>query len=78
MRGHGGSDRQTDGYHVWCLVTATCEVLLTANLQDVDLLGYSVGRLVSRCYLDLFGAARLSRLILADETAALTINTNWP
>jgi len=36
------------------------EVLIALDLHDVDLLGHSMGCSVSWCYLDLFGAERLS------------------
>jgi len=54
------------------------EVLIALDLHDVDLLGHSMGCSVSWCYLDLFGAERLSRLILVDEAAAVTGNPSWP
>ncbi|MDA0229232.1 MAG: alpha/beta hydrolase [Proteobacteria bacterium] len=78
MRGHGESDKPAGGYRISRLAADLHEVLIALDLHDVDLLGHSMGCSVSWCYLDLFGAERLSRLILVDEAAAVTGNPSWP
>ena len=78
MRGHGESDKPAGGYRISRLAADLREVLIALDLHDVDLLGHSMGCSVSWCYLDLFGAERLSRLILIDEAAVVTGNPSWP
>ena len=78
MRGNGESDKPKSGYRISRLAADLREVLIALDLHDVDLLGHSMGCSVSWCYLDLFGAERLSRLILVDEAAAVTGNPSWP
>ena len=60
MRGHGESDKPKSGYRISRLAADLREVLIALDLHDVDLLGHSMGCSVSWCYLDLFGAERLS------------------
>jgi pimeloyl-ACP methyl ester carboxylesterase len=78
LRGHGESDKPAGGYRISRLAAGLREVLIALDLSDVDLLGHSMGCSVSWCYLDLFGAERLSRLILVDQAAAVTGNPSWP
>ena len=78
LRGHGESDKPTGGYRISRLAADLREVLIALYLHNVDLLGHSMGCSVSWSYLELFGAERLSRLILVDEAAAVTGNPSWP
>ena len=78
MRGHGESDKPASGYRISRLAADLRDVLIALDLRDVDLLGHSMGCSVSWSYLELFGAERLSRLILVDEAAAVTGNPSWP
>lgn len=77
QRGHGESDKPETGYRIARLAADLREVLIALDLHDVDLLGHSMGCSVSWCYLDLFGADRLSRLVLVDEAALVTGLPNW-
>jgi non-heme chloroperoxidase len=78
MRGHGESDKPASGYRISRLAADLRDVLIALDLDDVDLLGHSMGCSVIWSYLELFGARRLSRLILVDEAAAVTGNPSWP
>ncbi len=78
MRGHGESDKPAGGYRISRLAADLREVLIALDLQDVDLLGHSMGCSVGWSYLELFGPERLSRLIFVDEAAAVTGNPSWP
>src|ERR1700754_90758 len=54
-RGHGLSDRPEYGYRVHRLAADLRELLLGRDLQDVTVLGHSMGCAVIWAYLDLFG-----------------------
>jgi pimeloyl-ACP methyl ester carboxylesterase len=76
-RGHGLSDQPEYGYRVHRLAADLREFLLGRDLQDITVLGHSMGCSVIWAYLDLFGPNRLSRLILVDEPPCLTLNEQW-
>ncbi len=67
MRGHGESDKPNYGYRMGRLAKDLDDFLTALDLQDVVLMGHSMGCSVSWGYLDLFGSDRLSKLILIDE-----------
>ncbi|GAB4433415.1 MAG: alpha/beta hydrolase [Chloroflexi bacterium OHK40] len=69
LRGHGESDKPAHGYRISRLAKDLYDALDELQLSDVNLLGWSMGCSVAWCYLDLFGPARLARLILVDEPA---------
>jgi non-heme chloroperoxidase len=76
-RGHGASDRPDHGYRIHRLAADLRELLIGLELQDVAILGHSMGCSVIWAYLELFGPERLSRLILVDEPPCLTVNEQW-
>jgi non-heme chloroperoxidase len=76
-RGHGASDTPGHGYRIHRLSADLRELILGLDLDDVTLLGHSMGCAVIWGYLDLFGSDRLSRLILVDEPSCLTLNVQW-
>jgi len=67
MRGHGESDKPNHGYRMGRLAKDLDDFLTALDLQDVVLMGHSMGCSVSWGYLDIFGADRLSKLILVDQ-----------
>ena len=67
MRGHGESDKPNHGYRMGRLSKDLDDFLTALDLQDVVLMGHSMGSSVSWGYLDLFGSDRLSKLIIIDE-----------
>lgn len=71
QRGHGQSDRPAHGYRVHRLAADLRELLAGLDLDDVILLGHSMGCAVIWAYLDLYGEDRLSRLVLVDEPSCL-------
>ena len=77
QRGHGESEKPEHGYKIQRLATDLHDVLVALDLQEVTLLGHSMGCSVSWCYWDLFGSDRLSKLILVDEPPLLTSNPSW-
>ena len=53
------------------------ELVTALNLERVSLLGHSMGAAVIWSYIELFGDAELSKLILIDQSPVLTSNPNW-
>jgi non-heme chloroperoxidase len=77
MRGHGDSDKPDHGYSIYRLAKDVHEFITQNNLSDVTLMGHSMGCSVIWAYWELFGADRLSRLVLVDEAPFITINPSW-
>jgi pimeloyl-ACP methyl ester carboxylesterase len=77
MRGHGESDKPAHGYRIARLAVDTHEALAALDLQDVVLAGHSMGCSVIYSYWEHFGADRLSKLILIDQTPTLTAWPGW-
>lgn len=77
MRGHGDSDKPEHGYRIQRLAKDLWDVLRALDLQDVTLLGHSMGCSVLWCYVDLFGTERIGRFVFCDEPPMLTSNPAW-
>jgi non-heme chloroperoxidase len=69
LRGHGESDKPEHGYRISRLAKDVYDALAELDLNNINLLGWSMGCSVIWSYLDLFGPERLSKLILVDEPA---------
>jgi pimeloyl-ACP methyl ester carboxylesterase len=68
LRGHGESSKPDYGYRVSRLAADLRDFIESLELQNVTLLGHSLGCTVIWCYWDLFGGQRVSRLVLVDQT----------
>lgn len=77
MRGHGESDKPPFGYRIARLAKDVHDVLEALDLRDVALLGHSMGCSVIWCYWDLWGAERLSKLLLIDQMPFIVANPAW-
>ncbi len=77
MRGHGRSAKPEHGYRIPRLAKDVHDVLTALDLQDVTLLGHSMGCSVIWSYLDLFGPERLAKLALVDQMPFITANPDW-
>ncbi|HJO94803.1 MAG TPA: alpha/beta hydrolase [Victivallales bacterium] len=69
MRGHGESEKVQYGYKISRLSKDLYDVLEALDLNDIILMGHSMGCNVIWTYWSLFGSHRLDRLILIDEYA---------
>jgi non-heme chloroperoxidase len=76
-RGHGDSEDVTWGYTVQRLAMDLHELLVEHELDEVTLMGHSMGNSVIWAYLQLFGNERLEKLIIVDQPTMLTINPEW-
>jgi pimeloyl-ACP methyl ester carboxylesterase len=77
MRGHGESEKPDFGYKISRLAKDVYDVLSVLDLNDVVLLGHSMGCSVIWCYWDMFGSDRLSKLILVDQMPFMMANPAW-
>lgn len=67
LRGHGNSDKPSHGYRISRLAKDVYETLVYLGMQEVNLLGWSMGCSIVLSYWDLFGSERLSKMILVDQ-----------
>lgn len=71
QRGHGESEKPNHGYRLARLSKDIHDMLVGLDLNDVNILGWSMGCSVIWSYWDTFGSERLSKMILVDEPAWL-------
>ncbi|AXN44496.1 O-methylpimelyl-ACP methylesterase [Mycobacterium marinum] len=76
-RGHGRSSIPRLGYHIHRLAADLRTVLQTHHLDQVHLLGHSMGCAVIWSYLELFGTDRLASLLLVDQMPCALRNPAW-
>jgi non-heme chloroperoxidase len=77
QRSHGESQKVSYGLKIPRLARDLYELLSELNLNEVALLGHSMGSSVIWCYIDLFGPERLSKIILVDQSPFLTSDPKW-
>jgi non-heme chloroperoxidase len=77
QRSHGESQKVSYGLKISRLAKDLYELLEELDLNEVALLGHSMGSSVIWCYFDLFGPERLSKIILVDQSPFLTSNPHW-
>lgn len=78
LRGHGESGKPSYGYRISRLAMDVKQLLDSLELEEVTLLGWSMGCSVAWNYWDLFRGHRLSKLILVDEPPLCLINAGNP
>ena len=77
MRGQGLSGKPAEGYSIKQLAADLDELLVHLNIEDVALLGYSLGGFVALQYLADFSAARVQQLLLMEMTPRLSSAPDW-
>ena len=77
MRGHGESDKPEFGYKISRLAKDVRDVIEALELNEVNILGHSMGSSVIWNYYDMYGPDRLSRLLLIDQMPMITSNPAW-
>jgi pimeloyl-ACP methyl ester carboxylesterase len=77
MRGHGESEKPAHGYRIARLAKDVHDALAALDLDEVTLMGHSMGCSVIWSYWDLFGAERLAKLVLVDQMPFITSNPAW-
>jgi non-heme chloroperoxidase len=78
LRGHGESDKPAFGYKISRLAKDVHDVIEALELNEVNILGHSMGSSVIWNYYDLYGPDRLSKLLLIDQMPMITSNPAWP
>lgn len=76
-RNHGRSDRPAHGQRMSRHAADVREVVEQLGLQDVLLVGSSMGANVALCYVDLFGSTSLRGLVLVDQTPKMINEDGW-
>jgi non-heme chloroperoxidase len=77
MRGHGESDKPEFGYKISRLAKDVHDTIHALDLDEVNILGHSMGSSVIWNYYDMFGPERLSKLLLIDQMPMITSNPAW-
>jgi non-heme chloroperoxidase len=72
LRGHGESSDAPGGYRIARLGADLHEFLVDVGLDDITLMGHSMGCSVIWAYLEHYGPERISRLILVDQAPMVT------
>jgi non-heme chloroperoxidase len=67
FRGHGESEKTAKGHRIARLAKDVHELIDALDLQQVTMLGWSLGCTVAWCYWDLFGACRLAKFVFVDQ-----------
>jgi non-heme chloroperoxidase len=77
-RGHGESDKPAFGYKISRLAKDVRDVIEALDLDEVNILGHSMGSSVIWNYYDMYGPDRLAKLLLIDQMPMITSNPAWP
>ena len=77
MRGHGESDKPEFGYKISRLAKDVHDTIHELDLDEVNILGHSMGSSVIWNYYDMYGPERLSKLLLIDQMPMITSNPAW-
>ena len=77
QRGHGRSDRPAHGHRISRYAADLRDVLDALRLDDVLLVGTSMGASVALAYVDAFGCDRLRGLVLVDQTPKMVNEGDW-
>lgn len=77
LRGHGISDRPEKGLSIKRFATDLEELMEYLNLQEVTLVGHSMGASISFEYVKKFGVQRLKSVSIFDMTPKLINEGDW-
>ena len=77
LRGHGDSDKPDHGYRVARLAKDLFDLLEALDLDDVTVLGWSLGCPVIWSYLELFGDHRLARAVFVQQSPRQYYAPDW-
>ncbi|MBV9998467.1 MAG: alpha/beta hydrolase [Verrucomicrobia bacterium] len=77
QRSHGESQKVPYGLKISRLAKDLYDLLTELALNEVAVLGHSMGSAVIWSYLDLFGPERLSKIVLVDQPSMVTSHPHW-
>jgi non-heme chloroperoxidase len=78
MRGHGRSSKGGHGYRIHRLAKDLHDLMAELDLEEVTLLGHSMGASVAWGYWDLYRDERVSRLVVVDQVPLCAYGPGWP
>lgn len=78
-RGHGDSEKPTTSYTVQLLASDLYDVIHGLNLEDITVIGHSMGSAVTWAFWKNFPDSRnrIKRIVIADQAPCLLIDPNW-
>ncbi|KAK4496861.1 hypothetical protein PRZ48_011310 [Zasmidium cellare] len=78
-RGHGSSEKTNRGYRIARFAADLNDILVRLNLNDVTLVGHSMGCSVMWSFWDIFVTERhrIKSLILVDQTSCMLPRPGW-
>jgi len=77
LRGHGKSDKPSWGYRISRMAKDVKDLIEALNLNEVNLLGWSMGAAIIWSYIDLFGNEHLNKIILVDQSPRQYYAADW-
>lgn len=77
MRSHGESPNAPGGHRIQRLAKDLQEAIDVLGIDTADVLGHSMGSSIIWSYLDLFGPARLRRLVIVDQAPMVAALPGW-
>ena len=77
LRGHGESDKPEWGYHVARYAADLRDLLRHLNLDNVTLVGTSMGCAIIWSYLELFGDAKVKAAVFVDQAPLQNRAEDW-
>ena len=78
LRGHGSSDRPASGVDMARRGQDVRDVLETLGLNEVVLVGGSMGGNTIWSYLQQFGSSRIGAVVIVDQTPKMLNTAEWP
>ncbi|MBS9338496.1 alpha/beta hydrolase [Fructobacillus sp. M2-14] len=76
-RSHGRSQRTSKNLRIGRLAADLRELVLKLDLQDMTLVGHSMGGAAIFAYLSLFGEDRVKKVVVIDESPKLLNDSEW-
>jgi non-heme chloroperoxidase len=77
LRFHGDSGKPSWGFHVSRLAADLRDLLDELNLQEVTVVGSSMGAAVIWSYWELYGAHRLAQAVFVDQAPLQNVTADW-
>jgi non-heme chloroperoxidase len=77
LRGHGESDKPDRGYRVARLAKDLFDLIEALELEDVTVLGWSIGASIIWSYLELFGNHRLAACVFVQQVPRQYYGADW-
>ena len=76
-RGCGQSEVPTYGYHTERMAADFKELLDAEGLENVNVIGHSMGNSVFWCYVEIWGQDRINKYVLAEEGPTFVSDPSW-